>query len=42
MKRLVLVLIIAVASVSYGIRVVDTVQVGVLQRDTVISEAFRK
>lgn len=42
MKRLVIVLIIAIASVSYGIRAVDTVQAGVMQRNTIISEAFRK
>ena len=42
MKRLVLILIIAAACVSYGIRAVDTVKATVLQRNMVISEAFRK
>ena len=44
MKRLILVLIIAIAiaGVWYGIRAVDTVQATVLQRNMVISEAFRK
>ena len=42
MKRLVIVLIVAIAGINYGIRAVDTVQAGVMQRDRVISEVFRK
>lgn len=42
MKRLVIVFIIVIVSVSYGICVVDIVQVGVMQRNAIISEAFRK
>ncbi len=42
MKRLILVIIIAIASVNYGICAVDTVQACSFQRHVVISEAFRK
>ena len=42
MKRLILVIIIALAGVWYGIRAVDTVQASVSRQQVIVSEAFRK
>ena len=42
MKRLILVISLAIVGVIYGIRAVDTVQASISQRAKVISETFRK